>query len=135
MFIYLSGRPTPALRRIYKSVSCSIGFKGMGVINEINLQRFWHFQTSSQHYSQLTYCIPCSSPYSEYWLSLSCCSIFGAIMFLIRLIIIWAYQTNGCLVLACYCLTLSQWLFRVSLIRTSERSVTARSLIAFTVRS
>ena len=30
---------------------------------------------------------------------------------------------------------LSQWLFRVSVVRTSERNVTSRSLIAFTVRS
>ena len=30
---------------------------------------------------------------------------------------------------------LSQWLFRISFIRTSERNVTSRSLIAFTVRS
>ena len=39
--------------------------KCLDVVHETNVQCFLHFQTSFHHYSQLTYCIPCSSPSSE----------------------------------------------------------------------
>ena len=64
MFISLSG--TPAFDMISKSKSClTLSNASSGVINETNVQCFLHFQTSFHHYSQLTYCIPCSSPSSE----------------------------------------------------------------------